>query len=213
MELKIMSVDKDSLKAGAELLEVVIDTFITPEGLVKDIPVVGSIFSLAEACSTFRNKRFAKRVAAFLTNFSPDEFERFKKAIANKSNEDLGEEILSVIENLEKEVQVNMIARATKMHIALLEEGHSSKSVKYILDRNIHIIKQLDTHLLTGLEAIYSHTTSVRVSSVDTALATLGLLEISTVETAPIGGVPFINQTYEKCIEGQTFYETIVCGK
>ncbi|HCV3099408.1 TPA: hypothetical protein OV534_003469, partial [Acinetobacter baumannii] len=61
-----MSLDKDSLKAGAELLEVVIDTFITPDGLVKDIPVVGSVFSLAEACSTFRNKRFAKRVAGFL---------------------------------------------------------------------------------------------------------------------------------------------------
>lgn len=39
-----MSLDKDSLKAGAELLEVVIDTFITPDGLVKDIPVVGSVF-------------------------------------------------------------------------------------------------------------------------------------------------------------------------
>ncbi|WPP90139.1 hypothetical protein [Acinetobacter pittii] len=206
-----MSVDKDSLKAGAELLEVVIDTFITPEGLVKDIPVVGSIFSLAEACSTFRNKRFAKRVAAFLTNFSPDEFERFKKAIANKSNEDLGEEILSVIENLEKEVQVNMIARATKMHIALLEEGHSSKSVKYILDNNVHIIKQLDSHLLRGLHVIYKDQNSVRIRSVDQALANLGLLRSETVGIDAGGGISVPQQSFLPSEEGKTFYNLIVC--
>ncbi|EPJ3659750.1 hypothetical protein NXT47_002841 [Acinetobacter baumannii] len=207
-----MSVDKDSLKAGAELLEVVIDTFITPEGLVKEIPVVGSIFSLAEACSTFRNKRFAKRVAAFLTNFSPDEFERFKKAIANKSNEDLGEEILSVIENLEKEVQVNMIARATKMHIALLEEGHSSKSIKYILDRNIHIIKQLDSHLLRGLHTIYKDQNSVGIRSVEQTLANLGLLRSETVGIDAGGGISLPQQSFLPNEEGRIFYNLIVCG-
>ncbi|WP_284087347.1 hypothetical protein [Acinetobacter nosocomialis] len=207
-----MSVDKDSLKAGAELLEVVIDTFLTPEGLVKDIPVVGSIFSLAEACSTFRNKRFAKRVAGFLTSFSPEEFEKFKKAIADKNNEDLGEEILSVIENLEKEVQVDMIARATKMHIALLEEGHSQASVKHILDHNLHIIKQLDSHLLAGLHAIYGSQNSLRISSVDQALYNLGLLK-QTQKIAYIGAEVMPNLSFESSIEGLSFYKKIVCGE
>ncbi|WP_266095776.1 hypothetical protein [Acinetobacter haemolyticus] len=31
-----MNTDKDSIKASAELLEVVIDTFVTPDGLAKD---------------------------------------------------------------------------------------------------------------------------------------------------------------------------------
>ncbi|WP_279722530.1 hypothetical protein [Acinetobacter baumannii] len=207
-----MSVDKDSLKAGAELLEVVIDTFITPEGLVKDIPVVGSIFSLAEACNTFRNKRFAKRVAAFLTSFSLEEFEKFKKAIADKSNEDLGEEILSVIENLEKEIQVDMIARATRMHIALLEEGHSSKSIKYILDRNIHIIKQLDSHLLRGLHTIYKDQNSVGIRSVEQTLANLGLLRSETVGIDAGGGISLPQQSFLPNEEGRIFYNLIVCG-
>ncbi|NCU23672.1 hypothetical protein DZC41_09390 [Acinetobacter haemolyticus] len=149
-----MNTDKDSIKASAELLEVVIDTFVTPDGLAKDLPVVGTIFSLAEACNSFRNKRFAKRVTTFLNNFNSEEFEKFKKMIAKKSNEDLGEEILSVIENLEKEEQVHMVARATKNHINLIEGGNSSESVKYIFDHNIHIIKRLDSHALTGLHAI-----------------------------------------------------------
>jgi hypothetical protein len=207
-----MSVDKDSLKAGAELLEVVIDTFITPEGLVKDIPVVGSIFSLAEACNTFRNKRFAKRVAGFLTSFSPEEFEKFKKAIADKNNEDLGEEILSVIENLEKETQVDMIARATRIHIALLEEGHSSKSIKYILDRNIHIIKQLDSHLLRGLHTIYKDQNSVRIRSVDQTLANLGLLRSETVGIDAGGGISVPQLSFLPNEEGRIFYNLIVCG-
>ncbi|MCL9675977.1 hypothetical protein L2096_07025 [Acinetobacter sp. ACZLY 512] len=206
-----MSIDKDSLKAGAELLEVVVDTFITPDGLAKDIPVVGTIFSLADACNTFRNKRFAKRVSAFLTNFSPEDFEKFKKAITNKSNEDLGEEILSVIDNLEKEVQVNMVARATKKHIALLEEGHSSESVKYILDHNIHIIKQLDSHLLAGLHAIYGGQNSVRISSVDQGLFNLGLLEMNIISTAPAGGVPISSHSFSWCETGSNFYKYIVC--
>lgn len=207
-----MSIDKDSLKAGAELLEVVVDTFIMPDGLAKDIPVVGTIFSLADACNTFRNKRFAKRVSAFLTNFSPEDFEKFKKAITNKSNEDLGEEILSVIETLEKEVQVNMVARATKKHIAFLEEGHSSESVKYILDHNIHIIKQLDSHLLAGLHAIYSGQTSMRISSVDQALFNLGLLKNDTIGVTGGGGVSVPITSFNKCETGSSFYKYIVCG-
>lgn len=207
-----MSVDKDSLKAGAELLEVVIDTFITPDGLAKDIPVIGSIFSLADACSTFRNKRFAKRVSAFLNNFSPEDFNKFKKAIANKSNEDLGEEILSVIENLEKEVQVNMVARATKMHIALLEEGHSPNSIKNILDYNIHIIKQLDSHLLAGLHAIYNGQTSVRTGTVDRSLYNLGLLK-QTQTPVYIGAEVMPNLSFESSTEGLNFYKKIVCGE
>ncbi|HGW3827928.1 TPA: hypothetical protein ACNICD_003753 [Acinetobacter baumannii] len=207
-----MSIDKDSLKAGAELLEVVVDTFITPDGLAKDLPVVGTIFSLADACNTFRNKRFAKRVSAFLTNFSPEDFERFKKAIANISNEDLGEEILSVIENLEKEVQVDMVARATKMHIALLEDGHSPSSIKYILDHNIHIIKQLDSHLLAGLHAIYSGQTSVRAGTVDRSLYNLGLLKQAQAP-AYIGAEVVPTLSYESSTEGLSFYKKIVCGE
>lgn len=207
-----MSVDKDSLKASAELLEVVIDTFVTPEGLAKDIPFVGTIFSLADACNTFRNKKFAKRVSAFLTNFSPEDFEKFKKAITNKSNEDLGEEILSVIENLEKEVQVNMVARATKKHIALLEDGHSSESIKYIFDHNIHVIKQVDSHILAGLHAIYSGQNSGRISSVDQALCNLGLLEMNIFDVAPVGGISMPYHSFSPCEAGSNFYKHIVCG-
>lgn len=207
-----MSIDKESLKAGAELLEVVIDTFITPDGLAKDIPLIGTVFSLADACNTFRNKRFAKRVSAFLTNFSPEDFEKFKKAIANKSNEDLGEEILSVIENLEKEIQVDMIARATKLHIALLEDGHSSNSIKYMLDHNIHIIKQLDSHLLSGLHAIYSGQNSVRTGTVDRSLYNLGLLK--QAQTLAYAGAEVIpNLSFESSNEGLSFYKEIVCGE
>ncbi|NUF38455.1 hypothetical protein [Acinetobacter lactucae] len=206
-----MSVDKDSLKAGAELLEVVIDTFLVPEGLVKDIPVVGSIFSLSEACSTFRNKRFAKRVTAFLTNFSSDEFEKFKSVIADKRNEDLGEEILSVIENLEKEVQVNMVARATKVHISLLEEGHAPESIKYMFDQNIHIIKQLDSLLLGGLQEIYSGKSSCQIILIKQALLNLGLLE-QKIDSAMMG-INNSNLSFRTCEFGRLFYKTIVCGE
>lgn len=205
-----MTIDKDSIKASAELLEVVIDTFVTPDGLAKDLPVVGTIFSLAEACNSFRNKRFAKRVTTFLNNFNSEEFEKFKKMIAKKSNEDLGEEILSVIENLEKEEQVHMVARATKNHINLIEGGNSSESVKYIFDHNIHIIKRLDSHALTGLHAIYGESNSTRINSVDHFLFSLGLLEMNIIDMAPVGGVSLPYHQFSPCEEGKNFYWKII---
>lgn len=207
-----MSSEKEAMTAVAELLEVIGKHFFVSDGLAKDIPFVGTFLAGINFLQDYRNKKFAKRITTFLTNFSTEDFNKFKKAIANKSNEDLGEEILSVIESLEKEVQVNMVARATKMHIALLEEGHSPNSIKYILDYNIHIIKQLDSHLLAGLHAIYSGQTSVRTGTVDRSLYNLGLLKQAQTP-AYIGAEVMPNLSFESSTEGLNFYKKIVCGE
>lgn len=105
-----------------------------------------------------------------------------------------------------------MVARAAKMHIALLEEGHSPSSIKYILDHNIHIIKQLDSHLLTGLHAIYSGRTSVRTGAVDRSLYNLGLLKQAQTP-AYVGAEVMSNLSFESSAEGLSFYKKIVCGE
>lgn len=207
-----MSSKKEAMTAVAELLEVVGEHFFASDGLAKDIPLVGTVSAGINFLQNYRNKKFAKRIMTFLTNFSSEDFEKFKKAIANKSNEDLGEEILSVIDSLEKEVQVNMIARATKLHIALLEEGHSSGSIKYILDRNIHIIKQLDSHILSGFHAIYSGQNSIRDSTVDQALFNLGLLKQQDMPLTADATV-FPKLRFVESDEGRSFYKKIVCGE
>ena len=207
-----MSSEKEAMTAVAELLEVIGKHFFASDGLAKDIPFVGTFLAGINFLQDYRNKKFAKRITTFLTNFSIEDFNKFKKAIANKSNEDLGEEILSVIESLEKEVQVNMVARATKMHIALLEEGHSPNSIKYILDYNIHIIKQLDSHLLRGLHAIYSGQNSGRIGSVDQTLFNLGLLkqdEQPSLAGATVHPLP----SFTSSEQGRSFYNNIVCGE
>lgn len=206
-----MSSKKEALSTATELLEVMVDHFFVPDGLAKDIPVVGSLTSLINICTDFKNRRFAIRVSKFLSNFDSEEFDKFKKAIVKKSNKDLGEEILSVIEILEKEVQVDMVARATKMHIALLEEGHAPESVKYILDQNIHIIKQLDSHLLRGLHEIYSGKSSCQISLASQLLLNLGLLE-QKVDSAMIG-IDNSKLSFRTCEFGRSFYSTIVCDE
>ena len=205
-----MSSEKEAMTAIAELLEVVGKHFFASDGLAKDIPYVGTFVAGVNFLQDYRNKKFAKRIMTFLTNFSPEDFDKFKKAIANKSNKDLGEEILSVIENLEKEVQVDMVARAAKMHIALLEEGNSPSSIKYILDYSIHIIKHLDSHLLASLHAIYGGKSSIRISTADQVLYSLGLLKENHNFVLSKEGHAF--HRYLPNDEGRSFYKNIVCG-
>lgn len=78
-----------------------------------------------------------------------------------------------MIDNVDKINQVQMIARATKQYVLSLEAG---ENIKNIFDHNIHVIKNLDNYLLSGMHAIYSGQTSIRVSYVDQALFNLGLV-------------------------------------
>lgn len=209
-----MSSEKEAMTAIAELLEVVGKHFFASDGLAKDIPYVGTFFAGVNFLQDYRNKKFAKRIMTFLTNFSPEDFDKFRKVIANKSNEDLGEEILSVIENLENDKQVIMTSRATLKYISLLEDINSEYSyddINYIFYRNIFIIKQLDTHLLSGFIAIYSGQRSCQISLESQSLLNLGLLE-QKIDTAMIG-LDNSKLSFKTCEFGQSFYKEIVCGE
>src|SRR5690606_25591019 len=147
-------------------------------------------------------KIFERKIHAFLYEFKPEELENFKKLISKKGTEDLGFEILSVIDNVDKINQVQMIARATKLYIAALEEG---KNPRNIFDHHIHVIKQLDEYLLAGLHAIYDQETSIRLSQVDQALFNLGLLD-QKMEPALAGAESHPKLSFSDSLAGHHFY-------
>lgn len=203
-------VSKDSLIAGGELIEAISDNLLLKDhDLLKDIPVLGTIVGGINFYNSLKAKIFEKKIYAFLYEFKPEELQSFKKIINEKNTEDLGFEILSVIDNVDKINQVQMIARVTKQYISFLEKG---KNTKNIFDHHIHVVKQLDDYLLAGLHAIYSGETSIRISSVDQALFNLGLVD-QKIEPALVGADSYPKLSFNASLAGNSFYKTIILGE
>jgi len=200
-------VNNNSLIAGGELIEAISDNlFLENYGLFKDIPVFGTLVGAVNFYSTLKSKLFEKKIYAFLYEFNPEELQTFKKIIDKKTIEDLGFEVLNVIDNVDKINQVQMIARATKQYISSLEEGDSMKN---IFDHNIHVIKHLDDYLLSGMHAIYGDQTSVRINYVDQALFNLGLVNQKN-EPALAGATSYPTLSFIPSINGENFYKIII---
>lgn len=202
--------DNSALSAGGELIEAISDNLLLGDyGLLKDIPVFGTILGAADAYSTLKSKLFEKKIYAFLYEFNAEELLRFKKIINKKTEKDLGFEVLNVIDNVDKINQVQMIARATKQYIRSLEAGENPKN---IFDHNIHVIKNLDDFLLSGLHAIYSGQTSIRISYVDQALFNLGLVNQKS-EPALAGATSYPTLSFVASVNGEDFYKSIIVGE
>lgn len=202
--------DNSALSAGGELIEAISDNLLLGDyGLLKDIPVFGTILGAADAYSTLKSKLFEKKIYAFLYEFNAEELLRFKKIINKKTEKDLGFEVLNVIDNVDKINQVQMIARATKQYIRSLEAGENPKN---IFDHNIHVIKNLDDYLLSGLHAIYSGQTSIRMSYVDQALFNLGLVNQKS-EPALAGATSYPTLSFVASVNGEDFYKSIIVGE
>lgn len=202
--------NNSALSAGGELIEAISDNLLLGDyGLLKDIPVFGTILGAADVYSTLKSKLFEKKIYAFLYEFNEEELLIFKKIINKKTEKDLGFEVLNVIDNVDKINQVQMIARATKQYVRSLEAGENPKN---IFDHNIHVIKNLDDYLLSGLHAIYSGQTSIRISYVDQALFNLGLVNQKS-EPALAGATSYPTLSFVASVNGEDFYKSIIVGE
>lgn len=202
--------NNSSLIAGGELIEAISDNLLLEDyGLFKDIPVFGTVVGAINFYSTLKSKIFEKKIHAFLYEFNPEELLKFKKIINKRTVEDLGFEVLNVIDNVDKINQVQMIARATKQYVHSLEAGENPKN---IFDHNIHIIKHLDDYLLSGMHAIYSGQISIPTSYVDQALFNLGLVDQKN-EPALAGAISYPTLSFVGSVNGENFYKSIILGE
>lgn len=85
------------LQSPAELMEIGMKHVLGSDGLLKDVPIVGSVFSIASACKDVRSLLFARKIKAFLE--TPDsklwEVRKFQdEDLANNERDDELAEIL-----------------------------------------------------------------------------------------------------------------------
>ena len=111
-----------------DFAEIGIDAFLK-DGLLKDIPILGSVIGLAKAGNDVRNFLFAKKVASFLYQLREIPTEQ-RISMISKIEEDekfkvkIGEKLLYIIEKCEDHEKVTLVA---KMFCAFLrkEIGYS----------------------------------------------------------------------------------------
>lgn len=212
-------VSKDLIVPAGELIEVIFDNLvIEDQGLLKDIPILGTVISSFGIYSAFKAKSFEKKFYAFLSGFTEEEFQSFKKIIKKKTVEDLGLEVISLLDKLDKVNQVQMMVRALNQYVSSLEEDMDvveESEVKSTFDHNIHIIKQLDDYLLSGMHAVYSdpvcndQNSMIMGSILGQALLNLGLVEQK--DKPALAGAEFYSPfSFVVSNYGENFYKNII---
>lgn len=193
-------------KTAWDLFEVVADNALLVDGsLVKDLPIVSTVVSGFTVYQKIKAHAFEKKIIAFMNEIGTEHISTFKEAIKKKGNDELGEEIISTLDKVDKAEQAQMIARATKKYIS-----GSEQASKLIFDHDMHAIRNLDSYLLSGMESIYGNSDLKRVHSVDQALFNLGLVEQEEKPSFTSKTVPLIS--FIASDRGKEFYQSIVLG-
>jgi protein involved in sex pheromone biosynthesis len=197
-------------KSSAELLDKIGETAIDSlldNGVLKDIPIIGTAISLYRAGNEISAHIFAKKIATFLSEvekLSIEERERFFNSQPSaKDEESLGETLLLILDKIDSFNLARMLGKAFR----LLVSGVISKG-EY--DIYIQIIKQLNPYLITQIKNFYENESFCRIDSPAavtlsnhgiTKIAILGTLNEATKE---------INTSPKRTSFGEKFYKSIV---
>lgn len=115
--------DANLHRIGTDLSELVLDRLLD-DGLVKDIPIVGTIFSAGKAIVGIKDRLFLKKVIYFISELSEISQSKRKEMIEriNTSGDyklKVGEKLLFIIERCEDHEKAAIIA---KMFAAFIKE-------------------------------------------------------------------------------------------
>ena len=120
----IDSIKSNSIDIIADHSEAILDATLE-SGILKDIPIFGSLVKLTKLGNSVRDFLFTKKLMSFLTQVSEiDAQDRSKfidKHLSNhKEREELGERLLTTIDTVDSSKKANYIGKA--FHLYLQEE-------------------------------------------------------------------------------------------
>jgi hypothetical protein len=200
---------KNTTHAGdlaAQLSEVTLDSFLT-EGVLKDIPVIGSALSLFKAGNAIAGFYFAKKILAFLSEVEKapkDKRQEFieKECSDAKSIEHVGEATLMLLDKADTMHCARMLGKA----FALMANGDISRPQ---FDSYSNVIRNLDTYLISEIIGIYGVPSRENISpSAVNQLANLGLIEIAMWVNPEVRRI--MNKTKEQTAFGGDFFQHIL---
>ena len=119
------------------------------EDLTKSIPVASIILNLTTAYSNYQTSKNQKQLLSFITQLQSADPEFIEKFFQNKSNVELGYEILGILDQTYLEKQAKMIGRTT-----LLFKDDVISKLEF--DRYTYIITKLNNHIFHLINELYN---------------------------------------------------------
>lgn len=197
----LRSIGAPSLKElSTDISEAVLDEAID-DGLLKDIPIFGSLSKLKTAFGTIRDHIFTKKVAYFLLALSKVPEQKrvaFLTSVAARGEERrVGETLLLLIDRLDNYDRAELLAR---VFAAFIGERLSMDEFR----RLARVVEQLPAGSTGALRSFYSPNRQGIETGGEflTQFAGLGLV---TIEFYPAAGQSDIGGGYEKTDLGTTY--------
>jgi hypothetical protein len=171
-----------------DLSEVGIDALLTTDGVLKDIPILGTAFSILKLGNDVSAHFFAKRILSFLKEVDGVARESREKFFEKKDNSKIAETLLMILDKQDDYRLSELLGKAFKLYVL---EVISKKNFEYY----VHIIRNLNLFLLEIFCDLYSEKLEHDIFykklreldySIASTLAQLGLLQQNTgVEIKP----------------------------
>ena len=116
--------ESDLTKVSAGILESIIDEGLLEDGILKEIPILGSIIGLGKTVSSVKDYLFAKKIVGFLSgvaNISQEKRNEIISKIDSDPNykQTVGSKLLYIIDNSQDHLSSSLIA---KLFVAFLNE-------------------------------------------------------------------------------------------
>lgn len=161
--LKETIVHSDLSEVGIDFSEVLIDSALK-EGVLKDLPIIGSLIKIWKAGVTVRDTLFVKKMLLFLNESSKLTEKQRKLIITSLEDEkyyiNVGEKLLSVIDRLEDNEKAIILGKAFKE----FGKGNITKeefwNISFIIDRlpllEILLLKDWNNNSLYHIDPVSS---------------------------------------------------------
>ncbi|HAS8429726.1 TPA: hypothetical protein I7765_20720 [Vibrio vulnificus] len=114
------SIGAELTSVGMDLAEVSVDA-VLEEGLLKDIPIVGSVVGLAKSGIALRERLYVKKLIKFLSELQKIDSEAREKFISAQLDTDekkdkFGETVISLIDRAESDEKLILYAKVFESH-------------------------------------------------------------------------------------------------
>ena len=172
------------------------------EGFLKAIPFGGSVVAIGKAIANVRDARYTKQLTEFFHE-SEDTKEFAQKFFKDKSNVEIGMEVLSLVERTYLAKQARMIARAFRLW---KEEKVFDKE---LFDDYVSVIMTFDNHLIREFEKVMQTVPDALFRQVNLTLVTHGFLEAERSTKIVTQGVHQTTGKYLKTKRAYHFYDYI----
>lgn len=135
---------------GSDLSEVVLDSLLD-DGILRDVPIVGTILGMSKAAIRLNDYLFTKKVIKFLTelgNIPTEEKEKFFNNLKNKKRErELGEALILYLDRHENFKKPELLAKVFKAYI----QHHLTNEQFHLLAASIDKALVQDIEILVEL--------------------------------------------------------------